>query len=654
MTTLQDLYHEVFGQPSVRQQLDTPTPARAPRRPAPSWNPGPRPWEVLGQQQAPIDKPADGDPMARYHAPRVNPEDLPRNMQTGAMGFERPTQQQADRFERYGPGATLAMETGEGALEISGLPQVRRSSEGFTRGIMSGSPDMEAGWGQGWSNLGQAALNVGGTAGVVGDVAALGQAGRQFRFAGTRPPPRFEEPVTRLPVNPTREIGQNGLPIRPPEPFRNSLRGSNDDLAEAAGMRRSGDDAGGSRPMPLEGEVMPPSRDLTLPQRASEVELSPEAMRLAAHIERNRRSFENLGRGLNRMADMAGDRADEIRAGLGDAPHIRPLNDERSAYGLFDARNGELLSEYPTLSEASDAWMTLHREIEANRRYISKNGPPQIAPPTRTAGAESTPPARGESVASEAARGGSAGGSARGVFVMDEHPNAPNDGVLRLTTNPDGGYQAQIGTIEFERTPQGLRIVNTVVKPEYRNQQQGVALYEELVRRADAEGLPVIADRNVSPDARRVYDALERRGYQVARDAEGKPTAVRPPAQPLRLYRGVTRGDTSGGAYWTKDPRYASRHAMGQGEEGAAVMHGDAQFERPYYTQNKRESDLVEIPEQGGGYEWMESLRRQGYDAIIDDIGNQVYVLDNSRVRPPRATPTGRPPRPPPPRRPDR
>lgn len=40
--------------------------------------------------------------------------------------------------------------------------------------------------------------------------------------------------VTRLPANPSREIGPNGLPIRPREPFRNSLRGGSDDLREAA------------------------------------------------------------------------------------------------------------------------------------------------------------------------------------------------------------------------------------------------------------------------------------------------------------------------------------------------------------------------------------------------------------------------------------
>jgi len=46
-------------------------------------------------------------------------------------------------------------------------------------------------------------------------------------------PPDPSPPLTRPPT----DIAPNGMPIRPPQPFRNSLRGGNDDLAEAAGMR---------------------------------------------------------------------------------------------------------------------------------------------------------------------------------------------------------------------------------------------------------------------------------------------------------------------------------------------------------------------------------------------------------------------------------
>jgi len=50
-------------------------------------------------------------------------------------------------------------------------------------------------------------------------------------------------PLTRPPT----QIAPNGMPIRPPQPFRNSLRGGNDDLAEAASFGRAPDvgNAGG-------------------------------------------------------------------------------------------------------------------------------------------------------------------------------------------------------------------------------------------------------------------------------------------------------------------------------------------------------------------------------------------------------------------------
>jgi hypothetical protein len=42
-------------------------------------------------------------------------------------------------------------------------------------------------------------------------------------------------------TRPPTQIAPNGMPIRPPQPFRNSLRGGNDDLAEAARMRDRGE-----------------------------------------------------------------------------------------------------------------------------------------------------------------------------------------------------------------------------------------------------------------------------------------------------------------------------------------------------------------------------------------------------------------------------
>lgn len=62
-----------------------------------------------------------------------------------------------------------------------------------------------------------------------------------FRRGGKAAAMAADEPVTRLPVNFTREIGQNAMPMAPPAPFRNSLRGGSQDLAEAARMIRRED-----------------------------------------------------------------------------------------------------------------------------------------------------------------------------------------------------------------------------------------------------------------------------------------------------------------------------------------------------------------------------------------------------------------------------
>lgn len=47
-----------------------------------------------------------------------------------------------------------------------------------------------------------------------------------------------EEPVTRLPVNPSREIGEGALPVRNAQPFRQSFVGGSGDLMEALRMGR--------------------------------------------------------------------------------------------------------------------------------------------------------------------------------------------------------------------------------------------------------------------------------------------------------------------------------------------------------------------------------------------------------------------------------
>jgi hypothetical protein len=102
----------------------------------------------------------------------------------------------------------------------------------------------------------------------------------------------------------------------------------------------------------------------------------------------------------------------------------------------------------------------------------------------------------------------------------------------------------------------------------------------------------------------------------------------------VRLYRGITNGQL-GGRYWTRDPEYASRQALGQGDrDGLAVMSADATFRNPYRVRDASESTMLEMPEIGRGQAWIDSLRAQGHDAIIDDLGSQIYVLDDSILTP--------------------
>lgn len=54
---------------------------------------------------------------------------------------------------------------------------------------------------------------------------------------GRRATPEMIDDIARM-TRPPTEIAPNGMPIRPAQPFRNSLRGGNDDLAEAANFGR--------------------------------------------------------------------------------------------------------------------------------------------------------------------------------------------------------------------------------------------------------------------------------------------------------------------------------------------------------------------------------------------------------------------------------
>lgn len=74
------------------------------------------------------------------------------------------------------------------------------------------------------------------------------------------------------------------------------------------------------------------------------------------------------------------------------------------------------------------------------------------------------------------------------------------------------------GAVIVRPRGQYLRVNYAQVKGAKRGKGKGVALYEEAVRQAGDQGLQLASDIKVSPEAARVYDALERRGYTITRN----------------------------------------------------------------------------------------------------------------------------------------
>jgi hypothetical protein len=62
-----------------------------------------------------------------------------------------------------------------------------------------------------------------------------------------------------------------------------------------------------------------------------------------------------------------------------------------------------------------------------------------------------------------------------------------------------------------------IRIGSATVDPQFQGAGRGLDLYRKLIDEARKRGQTVTSDGSVSPEAARVYDALERRGYTVTR-----------------------------------------------------------------------------------------------------------------------------------------
>lgn len=249
--------------------------------------------DASAQTRSPLQTAIQGGPIPYRNATRPRP--MPRQMrpveQRAADSNAGVRRQALAEYDRRGaadmrtapraPSNQFAA-AGQMALEGTGLPSVRRGAETLTS--VARAPYAPDAINRTWSGLGELGMGVAGAA-TFGEFGAMRprsapvpprspanlnrfddivrerpwpiqsanegvaddffmppeQAAPQQRslltqrrrnIFGVVPP----EPMPRL-TPPPREIAPNGMPIRPTEPFRNSMRGGSEDLADAAGMR---------------------------------------------------------------------------------------------------------------------------------------------------------------------------------------------------------------------------------------------------------------------------------------------------------------------------------------------------------------------------------------------------------------------------------
>ena len=133
---------------------------------------------------------------------------------------------------------------------------------------------------------------------------------------------------------------------------------------------------------------------------------------------------------------------------------------------------------------------------------------------------------------------------------------------LRLTDpsrdpgpNPEASPQDEVGRIVAERKGGQLRISNSFVGREKdRGQGYGTQMYEALADYAAENDLTLVSDREVTPEAARMYDALRRRGYVVEQaesarleDVEGEEKFVAT-GEPVFSVTGVPEQNQDGGS----------------------------------------------------------------------------------------------------------
>lgn len=185
-------------------------------------------WEGVQHQRPPRPMPRQMRPPAqRANDPRLAQSERDRALRQ----FDRSNTANVDTYQRQAfDQRNQVAEAASMAAESTGLPAIRRAGSDLTRwGAYT------AGTEQGNDDLASGALNLG--AGSLGVLGMAGMVPRAPMRGALRPPvtaPEMMAPsrITRPPT----EIAPNGMPIAPPRPFRNSLRGGSSDLMDAAGM----------------------------------------------------------------------------------------------------------------------------------------------------------------------------------------------------------------------------------------------------------------------------------------------------------------------------------------------------------------------------------------------------------------------------------
>jgi hypothetical protein len=127
-----------------------------------------------------------------------------------------------------------------------------------------------------------------------------------------------------------------------------------------------------------------------------------------------------------------------------------------------------------------------------------------------------------------------------------------------LNARSDAGY------VTADIRNDGVHITNSQVEMESRGQGEGLRLYQAVVDNALNRGLTVYSDATVQPEAARIYEALQRRGYDVK---------VREGAKTTKLGTVVGKGMT--------EPAFeiTGRSAPGILKQSARVQTGPALFD---------------------------------------------------------------------------